>query len=80
MQRFIPLVLLATLSACTAVEEPIHDVSWYKDHQAERAAKLQECRANPGALAQTANCRNADAADTAAKLGRKKPFSFPVVR
>ncbi|MDR2209264.1 MAG: EexN family lipoprotein [Azoarcus sp.] len=45
-----------TLSACS---EPTRTVEWYKEHEKERKAKLQECANNPSEHMATPNCTNA---------------------
>jgi len=40
----------------------IHDVAWYLEHEAEHEATKRRCKANPGALRDTAECINADQA------------------
>ncbi len=39
-----------------------HDVAWYLEHEAEHDATKRRCKANPGALRDTAECINADQA------------------
>lgn len=41
---------------------PVHDVAWYLEHEAEHDATKRRCKANPGALRETAECINADQA------------------
>jgi hypothetical protein len=38
---------------------PVHDVEWFKTHNNERQATLEECANNPGELKDTPNCSNA---------------------
>jgi len=73
MKTLISTLLIATcLAGCnkepspsdagskTAV--PVHDVAWYLEHEAEHDATKRRCKANPGALRETAECINADQA------------------
>lgn len=38
---------------------PVRDVEWFKTHDDERQAKLEECANNPGELKDMPNCSNA---------------------
>ncbi|MBG0792485.1 EexN family lipoprotein [Methylocystis sp. H62] len=40
----------------------VHDVAWYLEHETEHDATKRRCKANPGALRDTAECTNADQA------------------
>lgn len=73
MKTFISTLLIATcLAGCdsasrssddaakTTPEAP--DVAWYLEHKAEHDATKRRCKANPGALRDTAECINADQA------------------
>lgn len=53
---------LATLAACSPAS-PGHDKAYYAAHDAERAAQLTACQNDPGRLAATPNCVNAQSAD-----------------
>ncbi len=51
------------LSGCTQEAlDPVHTVEWYKSHEAERTAMVTKCHNNPGQLASTPNCVNAQQA------------------
>ena len=51
------------LTGCTQETlDPVHTVEWYKSHEAERTAMVTECHNNPGQLASTPNCINAQQA------------------
>jgi hypothetical protein len=52
----------AALSACSPAE-PAHDKAYYVAHDPERSAKVAACQADPGKMAATANCVNAQAAE-----------------
>lgn len=52
----------AALAAC-APAEPNHDKAYYAAHDAERATKLAACQNDPGKMAATPDCVNAQAAD-----------------
>ena len=56
MNKFVLLVLCAcfSLSACNTS----HDIEWYKKHDKERLAKLNQCKKQDDAD-QDAQCRNA---------------------
>ena len=90
VQRSVFLIFLVSahvmglsLTACTKEAlDPVHDVEWYKTHEGERKDMLTRCHNNPGQLAITPNCVNAEQAarevmTTAAPLSdRIKPFSM----
>lgn len=55
--------MFALLYGCdNTPKEQTMTVDWYKEHKAERVAKLNECKNNPGELAATPNCINAQKA------------------
>lgn len=75
------------LAGCTKEAlDPVQDVEWYKTHEAERKAMLAKCHNNPGQLAITPDCVNAEQAamevmTTAPPLSdRIKPFSMDDVK
>ena len=54
---------LIALPGCTKEAlEPINTVEWYKAHEAEMTAMVKKCHSNPGQLASTPNCVNAQQA------------------
>jgi hypothetical protein len=59
----------AALAAC-AQPAPTRDKAYYAGHEAERAAQLAVCRNDPGQLAATPNCVNAQAADADAHAAK----------
>jgi hypothetical protein len=63
------------LSGCFGEEDKIHTVDELMADQALLAKITSECRNNPGALRQTPNCQNAEAADWRVRLHlpRKSP-------
>ena len=52
----------AALAACSPAE-PSHDKAYYAAHDAERSTTLAACQNDPGKLAASPNCVNAQAAD-----------------
>jgi hypothetical protein len=52
----------AALAACSPAE-PDHDKAYYAANAADRATEVAACQKDPGRLAATANCVNAQAAD-----------------
>jgi hypothetical protein len=56
------VILALILAGCDG--SPPHDVSWYKDHDAERQAKIQQCDKDPGHLDYSPNCVNAHEAQS----------------
>jgi len=77
-------VVSATLTGCFDDQPtgPAHDVDWFLANQAERIEVLEQCRNNPGELAETSNCINAEKAavrDTSGSLRNLEeiePLSF----
>jgi|GEM_PF-798263 hypothetical protein len=68
--NFIATWMIATLLAgCfhkdKSTEEIVQTVDWYKANTPERAAMRTKCNANPGELAASPNCINANRAETA---------------
>jgi|ThiBiot_500_biof_2_1041547.scaffolds.fasta_scaffold41753_2 hypothetical protein len=72
------IAVIAVLALCLGLAgckgEPTHTVGWYKAHDQERAAKLAECKANPGEKAAMPNCINAGKANDE-KLSSRRGFS-----
>jgi len=63
MKKFIVFTLIASgiLVSCTK-NEPVQTVQWYKEHAKERLEVINKCKDNPGELATTPNCVNANTA------------------
>ncbi len=57
----VTLIVSGILLSCTK-NEPVQTVQWYKEHKAERLEVLKKCKDNPGELATTPNCVNANSA------------------
>ena len=66
MKKLSALLFLAavTLVGC-GDKDPVQTVDWYKKNASERSATLAKCKANPGELAASPNCINANSAETA---------------
>ena len=66
MKKLSALLLLAAvvLAGCNE-KDPVQTVDWYKTNAPARAAMLTKCKANPGELAASPNCINANRAETA---------------
>jgi hypothetical protein len=71
-------VAAAALAACSPAAHS-HDKAYYATHAPERATTLAACRNDPGELAATPSCVNAQAADADAYA---RPFDVqpPVSR
>ncbi|WP_211453893.1 EexN family lipoprotein [Collimonas antrihumi] len=54
-------VTTMTLVGC-AEKTPVQTIDWYKTHEVERLAMIENCSANPGELAASPNCINAKTA------------------
>lgn len=57
----IVLVVAAFLAGC-GDNTPVQTVDWYKTHDVEREEMLVNCKNNPGELAASPNCLNAQQA------------------
>ncbi|MGB3387704.1 MAG: EexN family lipoprotein [Pseudaminobacter sp.] len=71
MKRVAALVMMALLAACS--EPPPATVITVSDFLADdnlRADHIGKCRENPGELAQTPNCQNAEEAEGKARFER----------
>ncbi|USY26822.1 EexN family lipoprotein [Alcaligenes sp. 1735tsa3] len=73
MKRIIlPLVIASTLAGCKQEQaEVVQSVDWYKENTVERTERLAQCRANPGELADTPNCINAEQAERLADTSKR---------
>lgn len=71
MKRLSAILVAVALVACKETPEPVQPVDWYKAHSTERAERLAKCRANPGELALTPNCVNAEKAESLADAGKR---------
>ncbi|MDX3977647.1 EexN family lipoprotein [Shinella sp.] len=67
--RQVPLfAALLILGACSEKAEQTYTVDELIADEALLSRMLSECRNNPGELRETANCRNAEAADGKLRL------------
>jgi hypothetical protein len=72
----IPLTLLAIattslfFTGCGQQEQPAQTVSWYKEHQAEREAKLEWCYEDVTRATTNADCLNAEQAEKMAMFDK----------
>lgn len=73
MKRIIlPMVIVSALAGCKLEQgEAIQSVDWYKENTNERIERLAKCRANPGELADTPNCINAEQAESLADTSKR---------
>lgn len=71
MTKVAPFLLVLMLSACSEPpRETVFTVSEFLADDGLRAEHIEHCRENPGELAETPNCRNAEEADGKARLDR----------
>lgn len=63
-------LVVLSVSGCSEPAEKTRSVSDYLADEAMRADQIARCRDNPGELAATANCRNAEAAEGKARFQR----------
>jgi hypothetical protein len=76
MRNILPMLAVVGLLAATGcgsktADEDVHTVEWYKTHKEERAAKLAQCRSNPGGEGLSPNCVNANRAEQELTWGAK---------
>ena len=69
----------AVLAACSPTATS-HDKAWYAANAADRASTLAACQNDPGRLAATPNCVNAQAADADAHARRFYDTPTPAAR
>ncbi|EBR8339490.1 hypothetical protein DOC43_23920 [Salmonella enterica subsp. enterica serovar Agona] len=74
----IVLVVAAVLAGC-GENTPVQTVDWYKAHDTERKAMIAKCKANPGELAASPNCINAQQAQNEKDLSRRGFLKLPPV-
>ncbi|WP_194704410.1 EexN family lipoprotein [Xanthomonas phaseoli] len=74
----IVLVVAAVLAGC-GESTPVQTVDWYKAHDTERKAMIAKCKANPGELAASPNCINAQQAQNEKELSRRDFLKLPPV-
>jgi hypothetical protein len=66
-------LLITTLAGCEThqPQEEVRPVDWYEAHDAERAAKLEECKKSPSNIDAAPNCINASRAENNVKANTK---------
>ena len=66
MKKLSALLFLAAVALAGCKDnDPVQTVDWYKANAPERAAMRDKCKVNPGELAPSPNCINANRAETA---------------
>lgn len=66
MKKLSVLLFFAAIALVGCKDtDPVQTVDWYKTNAPERAEMLAKCKTNPGELATTPNCINANRAETA---------------
>lgn len=74
----IVLVVAAVLAGC-GENTPVQTADWYKAHDTERKAMIAKCKADPGELAASPNCINAQQAQNEKELSRRGFLKLPRV-
>ena len=74
----IVLIVAAVLAGC-GENTPVQTADWYKAHDKERLEMLAKCKANPGELAASPNCINAQQAQNEKDLSRRGFLKLPPV-
>jgi len=72
----IALVVAVVLAGCGETT-PIQTVAWYKQHDTEREEMIAKCTDNPGELAASPNCINAQKAQNENDLSRRGYLKLP---
>lgn len=72
MRWFVSVMAMLLLSACSTEEEKVYTVDELVADVTLLTKIIGECRNNPGELRDTANCRNAEAADGKLRLERMR--------
>lgn len=67
---FTSIAAAVTLCGC-GEKTPTQTVEWYKNNDAERKAMIGKCKDNPGELAASPNCVNAQQAQNEKDLARR---------
>lgn len=77
---FIALAITGIFTGC-GENTPVQTVEWYKsdNHDVERKEMLAKCQNNPGELAASPNCINAQKAQTEKDLSRRSYLKMPSV-
>ncbi|WP_313614908.1 EexN family lipoprotein [Agrobacterium sp.] len=65
-------VVVLLLTACSGKKDKVYTVDELVSDEALLTNIIGECRNNPGELRNTANCRNAEAADGKRRLERMR--------
>ena len=68
----VTVSLAALLTGCIDNTPTAKTVDWYKANTAERQAMMRKCSQNPGELGESADCKNAIAAESALSVGTLK--------
>jgi hypothetical protein len=72
MSRFLLFLVVLGLAACSEEGGQTYTVDELVADQALLSRVMTECRNNPGELRETANCKNAEAADGKLRLQRMR--------
>ncbi|WP_114836227.1 EexN family lipoprotein (plasmid) [Agrobacterium tumefaciens] len=72
MRWIVSVMAMLLLSACSTEEEKVYTVDELVADETLLTKIIRECRNNPGELRDTANCRNAEAADGKLRLERMR--------
>jgi hypothetical protein len=75
----IAMGFAAALAACSQ-PAPARDKAYFAQHGAERATQLAACRNDPGRLAATPDCVNAQSADVDAHTSKFYDVAKPAPR
>jgi hypothetical protein len=78
MKTLLAIALTATvlLAGCgedkkTEAQPVVQTADWYLQHEPERKAMVEKCKANPVELADDLNCKNAKSADASAPWSKR---------
>lgn len=79
MKKLITFLFAAVILVGCGENTPVQTVDWYKAHAEEREEMIAKCKSNPGELAASANCINAQQAQVGKDLSRRGYLKLPPV-
>lgn len=79
MKKLALSLAAAVILAGCGENTPVQAVDWYKAHDVERKEMIVKCKDNPGELAASPNCINAQQAQNEKDLSRRGYLKLPPV-
>lgn len=72
MKRLALSLVVALVLAGCGENTPVQTADWYKAHDKERREMLAKCKSNPGELAASPNCINAEQAESLSRAAKRE--------